>query len=355
MTPSQEKTARTIHGLALCRAAAVDVADGGTSLWFQMVPAPGEYTLDVVVGGKLRRAQTLLVDAQVIARLQAAFAADVPDESAPGLLLDREHLSLQPNGDSTALGWIKALRVEPDGSLYARCDLTPMGAQAHQDKLYLYRSPVLDLEPAGDARWRPTRLASAAMTNMPQFDCLSPAALAARAAGANEEEQTMTLFERLRALLALPDAATEDECYAEVEKRLATATEETEALAQARARVHALESADLDRQAEAFVAEFKDRITDAPAVRAAFRKDPATTRVIVGAFRAAPGAEAPARVIARESARTPGDREAQTDAAAQVVARRNVLVSALVRDEGISHRDAMARCRQQHPELFAAG
>jgi phage I-like protein len=347
--------ARTINALALCRVASAEAgAAAASDPWLQMVPPPGDYRLTITKAGKQLQGQTLTITPADLDAIQVAFRQDVPDDSAPGLLVDREHLSLQPSGDSTALGWIKALRLEADGSLYARVALTPEGRAAHDGRLYLYRSPVLDLEPAGSNRWRPTRLAGAAMTNMPQFDCLSPAALAARAAGANKETPTMTLFEKLRALLALPEDADEDACYAEVEKRLGAGAKAGEDLAQAQARVQSLESADLDRQADAFLAEHAARIQDKDAVRAQFRKDPTGCRAIFGACRQ-PAAEPAARVLAREQARSPGDRDAAAPVADELTSRRHAAVAAMVASDGISHREAMAICRHRSPELFAAG
>jgi phage I-like protein len=102
----------------------------GDRTWFHVVPPLGEYATQIIGrDGKPVKNQTLVIDQAAVDAMLAAFKADVPNDAAAGILVDREHLSLDRAGDSAAMAWMRDIRAAADG-LWARFELTPTGAQA---------------------------------------------------------------------------------------------------------------------------------------------------------------------------------------------------------------------------------
>jgi hypothetical protein len=115
----------------------------------------------------------------------------------------------------------------------------------------------------------------------------------------------MGLIDKLRGLFGKPEAQ-EDELFALVDAALkAGETAKTE-VATAQARVSALEKADLDRQADAFVSEHEAKVSDKAKLRARFIADPAGTRESFAMLKIVEAK--PARQLGREGAGNPGDR-----------------------------------------------
>jgi phage I-like protein len=325
----------------------------GDKTWFHVVPPVGEYPTTIIgKGGKPVKGQTLVIDAAASAAIMAAFRADVPDESAAGILVDREHLSLAPDGDSTAMAWMKDLRAEDDG-LWARLDLTPRGAQAVAGGEYKFRSPVFDLEDLGNGRWRPVRLAGCALTNVPHFTNLSPAA----AAREGQSEISIMDIKTLATKLGLdPEKATEQDVLAAIDALLQAKTDGVAAQAAAKTAQDELAAARVAQRkqdCDAFISAHKAQIQDEAPVRAQFMQDPDATKALFGAFRAAPAQDAPTpRSLHRAATSNPGARD---DAAAASVTRgaeRNAAIARVAAREGIGRREAVSIARRETPDLW---
>ena len=158
----------------------------------------------------------------------------------------------------------------------------------------------------------------------------------------------MGLIDKLRALFGKPEAQ-EDELFVLVDAALkAGETAKTE-VATAQARVSALEKADLDRQADAFVSEHEAKVSDKAKLRARFIADPAGTRESFAMLKAAD--PKPARQLGREGAGNPGDR-AEDKGKSNVSDRKELVAQVRARDN-CTHTQAVARAQKERPELWA--
>lgn len=290
----------------LCRV----VNDGGA--WFHTVPPMGEYPGgNVCHNGERVKNAVIVIDREAYDRILSAFGSEKSKPSFHGLLVDREHFSLDSDKPSDAMAWAKDIREDDDG-LWTRWDFTPPGQTAWDDKVLVSRSPVMILERIAGNRFRPVALESIAMTNTPHFDLSTLAA--ARAA---EEQETAAdhaakiqgdqPMQKLLALLGLPETATEDEACAKVQGLMDSASSATAAKQTAEDAANAAQSACRKAQCSAFIAEHKDRITDVAKFRDAYEKNPEATEAAFGLFKAdAAAPAAPSRISARD-AQTPGD------------------------------------------------
>ena len=157
----------------------------------------------------------------------------------------------------------------------------------------------------------------------------------------------MGLIDKLRALFGKPEAQ-EDELFALVDAALkAGETAKTE-VATAQARASALEKADLDRQADAFVVEHEAKVSDKAKLRARFIADPAGTRESFAILKID---AKPARQLGREGARNPGDR-AEDKGKSNVSDRKELVAQVRARDN-CTHTQAVARAQKERPELWA--
>jgi phage I-like protein len=165
---------------------------------------------------------------QVIDRqsCDAMVAALIPGEE---LLIDFEHWSHLPEGDSSAAGWIQALRTGEKG-LEAQVRWSGEGKAALVSGKYRYISPVWlarDCQWIDDNSLRPLRLDNAGLTNVPRLKnmpSLSNRDLqAAIQSHAGDEEQTADQTEnkpmkKVNAELGISADANEDSAVAEIQK-----------------------------------------------------------------------------------------------------------------------------------------
>jgi phage I-like protein len=154
--------------------------------WVHLIPA-GTFS-----GRDGRGPYTL--DAQAVLAAYAAHGADLP--------IDYDHQSLTADekaGPVPAAGWIKELQARADG-IWARVEWTPRAAELLAHKEYRYLSPVFRYR-AKDGRV--VALTGAGLTHNPN--------LYLQAAASRKESPTMTLPEKIAALLGVPADCTEDE------------------------------------------------------------------------------------------------------------------------------------------------
>jgi phage I-like protein len=151
------------------------------------------------------------LDAKAVLDAFAAHGADLP--------IDYDHQSLtaeEKAGPVPAAGWIKELQAREDG-IWARVEWTPRAAELLVHREYRYLSPVFRYQ-AKDGRV--VALSGAGLTHNPN--------LYLQAAASRKESHTMTLPEKLAALLGVPADCTEDEAAAACQ-RLIDKIEEIEA------------------------------------------------------------------------------------------------------------------------------
>lgn len=279
-------------------------AEDASGIWFHTVPPLGEYPGgNVCHNGERVKNAVIVIDREAYDRILSAFKSEQEKTGFHGLLVDREHFSLDSDKPSDAMAWAKDIREDDDG-LWTRWDFTPPGQAAWDDKVLVSRSPVMILERIAGNRFRPVALESIAMTNTPHFDLSTLAA--ARAA---EEQETAAdhaaqtqgdpPMKKLLALLGLPETATEDEAVAAAQVIIdrASAADAEMKKAQAACRKAAC---------DAFISANKARITDEARFREAYDKNPEATEAAFGLFKPDAAAQIPPRISARE-AQTPVD------------------------------------------------
>lgn len=259
--------------------------------WFQTIPPYGEYP------GK-EPGTVIVVDERAVNAVVADFnARRQADPAWPGLLVDREHFSLDPSKPSDAMAWAGGIRAAPDGSVWTRWEFTPAGREAFATRTLLYRSPVLRLEDLGGGRLRPVELLGIAMTNAPHFACLSPEAafragespLKAPFSIANFKSATVAdlpqedkpaetaeperkTMDKIIQLLGLDPGSDEDAVLSAVQNLL-------DRLADA-------EQSQLNARADAFIERNRSIISDEEAFRAAYLRCPDEAEQLLAATRA---------------------------------------------------------------------
>jgi len=208
----------------------LELTDGELELWCQLCPF-GVHS--GMIGDK--------VVAQVCDR--AAFD-QVIAAFKPEVLVDFEHRA-ENTDDTTAAGWVQALRVG-EGGLDAKIRFTDVGAEAVRGRRLRFLSPVWPL----DAEGRPVALKSVALTNTPNFN-LRP--VLNKAAGGETKPKGNPEMKELAALYGLPETATEAEILAAAK----AAKEESDGL---KSRVAELEAASLKKEGEAVAEQNKAKI-----------------------------------------------------------------------------------------------
>ena len=307
--------------------------------WFHTVPQTGEYPGgNVCHNGERVKNAVIVIDREAYDRILSAFGSEKSKPSFHGLLVDREHFSLDSDKPSDAMAWAKDIREDADG-LWTRWDFTPPGQAAWDDKVLVSRSPVMILERIAGNRFRPVALESIAMTNTPHFDLSTIAAAraaeeqgtAAPDAAQKQGDQTMN---KLLALLGLPETATEDEACAAAQVIIdrASAADAEMKKAQAACRKAAC---------DAFIAANKARITDEAQFREAYDKNPEATEAAFALFRA----DAPAPSTMRLSAR---DAQTPADSAPVTLAAYRAMPAGKEKDAFLSkHKDTLLRLERE--------
>jgi hypothetical protein len=316
---------------------------------FHTVPPPGRYTSKIDMPDGSAKKAVVVIDEEAYGKLMAKFAAEAETPGWSGLLVDREHLSELPAGDSTAAAWVKTLHREADG-LWSGWELTDLGQTLIPTKRFKFRSPVFDLEPiqgkAGE--WRPVRLVSVALTNVPHFKTLAASAHSETAAEMPEEGSEGgamdALIARIRARFKKPEAE-EAELIALLDAMLAAGETAATECASLKARNQELELAETNRKADAFVAEHGAKVADAAKLRARFIEDPAGTVATLSLLKPVEAAK-PARMLGRDG-ETP-ERDAQPDKAAQ----RKALIATIKARDNCSNVQATTRAQRENPELW---
>ena len=121
-------------------------------------------------------AKVQVIDTLAVACMVRDFKNRASSPGFPGVLVDFDHLSANPETESRAAGWITDLAARPDG-LWASIRWTSSGLAAVAGGDYRYLSPVFTgdvLEDMGVNRFMPRVLESAAMTNQPALTGLKP-------------------------------------------------------------------------------------------------------------------------------------------------------------------------------------
>jgi hypothetical protein len=356
--------------LAICRQ---EAAPSGER-WYHTLPSLGEYPMPIHLRGGTFPG-VLVIDAEAQSAISQSFATACASSDFPGVLVDREHSSEQPDGDSTAMAWAKELQIRPDG-IWTRWELTAAGEPLITGHAYAYRSPAMALEPldaiaraqqsgsgaapsaSAPGRWRPIALRSIALTNVPHFRDLTPAL--------GRDSQTTTTTETPtmdRALICSklgldPAKATDDGILGALDalvKAQADGATAAAACTAAQAELATIKARALDEAAAAFVLAHKARIKpDAEAsVLASYKANPEATQALFATLADPAATPAPATARARiqaATAGTPGDRD---PAAFDKANQRAAHIASVAARDNLSRREAVGIARREKPELWS--
>ncbi|MCX7586548.1 phage protease [Phenylobacterium sp. 58.2.17] len=213
----------TPNVLALCSEADDQAVAYGAGLEIALArvgdqDAPPEWVMVLPIGPEIvardGRRFTLSNPEALLANLRAK-TADLP--------FDIEHASeiRAPKGeDAPAQGWAKAYELRADG-IWAKPEWTPAGGRKVADKEYRYLSPAIRHTPTGEI----VTLSSFALTTQPALDMPALASIEGRGKTSNQDQNSMSLLQRLRDAFGLPATATEDEVVTAASTQVSLARE----------------------------------------------------------------------------------------------------------------------------------
>jgi len=335
--------------VVLHRASRVDAA----GRWYHVYPR-GEFPASLEIGGKTQQIVEVFDDA-AFASILEAHRALAADPEWPGYLVGEEHFAAMQDKSSRAAAWARELEVRSDG-LWAHFDKTPFGEQIIGSQ-YKFRSGVSHMrrEP-GTNRFRPVDLVDIGLTNKPKLGVRA----ATHRDGAAPQHKEDAMLAEARAILSMPEEATEEQILEQI-KTVAHRAAEAEA-AQARAdaaeqKLATIAHRQLEADADAFVSAHAERIADPAVVRASFISHREQTEATFAALkpqehRETQATQAAQLVLHRADAATPA---ARLDAPEQ---DRSARQSSYVEQIRIAHRcathvAALNLARALNPALFA--
>lgn len=186
-----------IYAFAALTAAVLPAADE-TGAWLKIMPA-GEWS------GRDGRGPFLAGDR---AAMQAIVDRTLAYLAGTEMMVDYDHQSAfgavpGVGGTAPASGWFKRFEVRDDG-IYGQVEWTAAAAEQIAAKAYRYISPLFT---ANQAK-RVDRIDNVALTNTPALNLEAIAAAASRFS--TEENEAMTLLERLAKALGLDASVSEE-------------------------------------------------------------------------------------------------------------------------------------------------
>ena len=340
-------------GYSFAACTAHDGAAGQTPTWFQTTPPYGDYPGGNITGkdGKPVENAVVRFDESSVKAVVDAFRARMSSSSWPGILVDREHFSLDLDKTSDAMAWATDIRVADDGSIWTKWNFTPEGERLWKDKVLVCRSPVLKLDDGKGGVYRPAELESIGMTNSPHFD-LSPLAAARKAAAEETNPQGEKHMDKgILEALGLTEGASKEDVLAAIkalkDKEAAAVAQATEA----EKKAETAEAACRGLKADAFISAHKDSIADTAKFREAYLKAPEATEAAFALYKA-PTASAPETRIVARAAQTPAATPGTGDDQAKIAAR-NKAVNEYMAAHKCSFQTAWSACRAADPATFS--
>jgi phage I-like protein len=319
--------------------------------WFHLAPF-GEFP-NVLDDGKKKEKVVQKIDYSATDTMVNRFRQESAEPNFPGLRIDYDHFSYDPEKSSEAAGWITDLQNREDG-LWAKVRWSDLGEAAVKGGRYRFLSPVwnpADCQPLGNGRLRPLRLESAGLTNDPNLKGLAPLSNRRDDAAANTNHALRSLGEggttkketmnpKLLEALGLAADATEEAAIAAVtELRNRVPKADHDAL---QGRYDAL----LNSQVDADLETFKDVIADKEATKVMLLSNrDATVKFLRGVRKPA----APAPLHNRATAGTPAP-VAQTKAS--TAQQQRAAVEEYRLKNRCTHEEAWQAVKMAQPELF---
>lgn len=343
-----------------------------TDGWFHVVPR-GEFPHPSGV--------TQIVDERACDSIVKNFNSAKAAQNFPGLLVDFDHFSDDPDKPSDAAGWASELQNRPTG-IWAQIRWSDVGESAVKGGRYRLVSPVFgavdaDLKnsvggtghrpvaagdpPGAQKRVRPVRLLKLALTNDPVLRGMVPLSNRGDTANSNHQPSTpipSTTMKTVCTLLGLSAEADEASVHAEVTKLKNRITEIETSVTPLKNRVTELEGQNknlAEAQVEADLEKYKNRIRPdkLEQVKKQLLADRAGTLELLESLEApAPGARTPSSAAPlhnRGSATQSGNVAAtQEENAAKARAKADEYKFA----NRCTFEQAWSAVQRSHPELF---
>ena len=219
-----------------------------------------------------------VIDDQAIASIVNRFEMLAADDGFPGLLIDRDHFSLDTSKESKAAGWAMKLRNRA-GKLEAQIRWTSSGRADVEGGDYRFFSSVYDQDQVEELgkrtvknrkkpvrAVRPLQLDRLAITNDPNNKGQRP--ISNRDSGMKpdgDQPENQPTMKKVNTLLGISDEASEDAAVAEISKIQNRASTAETALASIKKERDAL----LTHQVEADLDKFEPVITNRDAAKKA--------------------------------------------------------------------------------------
>ena len=222
---------------------------------------------------------------RITQRFDEAACAEVVRNFRGEILVDADHRSTKPDGDTSAYAWVTGLRADPERGLVGTLRFTDKGAAAVNAREYRFVSVSWYLDPDG----RPRELDAVALTNRPNLpvrpvvnregagETQSADIGETQAADGGATQQRKPKMEELKTLLGLAADATDDQVVA-----AAKALKE---------RLDAIEAQSKDAEAERFAAENSAKC-DKATLKDAYLKSPEVAKALVANMKAPAAAAA---------------------------------------------------------------
>jgi phage I-like protein len=191
-----------------------------TDGWYE-IETPGEH-LNAASG------VVQLLDATAYDAIVNRFKQESAAPNFAGLLIDRDHFSLDPSQTSESFGWLMELRNR-DGHLEGRIDWSDSGEQAVKGRRFKFFSTVYDpadVEKVGARKIknrdyplvRPLRLDRLALTNDPNNKGGKPISNRNGSPADADENQNPPTMKNIMKLLGLADDASEASAVEAIQK-----------------------------------------------------------------------------------------------------------------------------------------
>lgn len=306
-----------------------------------------------------------VLDQQAALNIEASMRRkrEAAGDNWPGLLVDLEHRSLLPDGDTTAAAWVPDLEVRPQG-MFAAMNFTALGEPLVKGGQYRTLSPVFALEKVGQApdgrpRMRPVALDSIGLTNKPNLKGMKPITFCANGwewfilkNKAVEAQQKGNAMKEVLKALGLAEDADEAAVLAAVkalQEQAAANQQKDQELQTAQNRVRELEAAEIAREADVFVAANAAKFEKPGEIKELYIANKEATIKLVAAMKApAPAKADPPPVAANRSMKTPDEH-----AEATLASNRETEVKRIMSENrSLTHSQAWAMAASQKPELF---
>jgi hypothetical protein len=318
------------------------------------LPADGWYEIETPGEHLNREAGVVqLNDQTAFETIANRFKEEAAQPNFGGMLIDRDHFSLDPEKTSESLGWMMDVRNR-DGHLEGKIDWTGVGAPLVEGKTFKFFSTVYDpadVEKVGTRKIknreyplvRPLRLDRLALTNDPNNKGGKPISNRQPAATAERSENPIrSTMKSVLKQLGLADDASEESAVAAL-TLIQNRASQLDAITQERDQL-------LATQVDADLEKYKAVIKNAEAVKKALIANRKGTLEFLDGLQAAAApaasAERPARITNREKAATPtatSDKAAKEEARAKRIANRAHEIS---RERKISYASAFSEAER---------